>query len=228
MPVLRRAVGGGPRGEHDERERALQNRPEISADGGKGGAGGAGGAPASDKLDRYTTCIKFSPTGQMLALGSADRHIYLFNVESNSSSGYKRVATLRGHVAAIIALDWSADGRYLQSTCLSHEMIYWEVLPAPGAAGAEAGGGGGGGALVVGGGGAKGAPQWRPRQHKVPFELRDLEWADWTSTHGWPVHAIWPPYTGPNDVPDMHSLHLSHSHELCVASDGLRRPGPRG
>ena len=99
VPVLRRAVGGGPRGEHDERERALQNRPEISADGGKGGAGGAGGAPASDKLDRYTTCIKFSPTGQMLALGSADRHIYLFNVESNSSSGYKRVATLRGHVA---------------------------------------------------------------------------------------------------------------------------------
>merc|ERR1719291_889748 len=43
------------------------------------------------------------------------------------SEGYRSALTLTGHSGAVLHLDWSADGRYLQSCCFRCELIFWDV-----------------------------------------------------------------------------------------------------
>ena len=140
--------------------------------------------------------IEYAPDGRILAVGSACL-ITLFRVaappgaDRGDASSYAQLAVLRGHMSAVVALDWSLDGLYMQSHANDNEIIYWRVgeldamaLPSPTKPGGAAGGAGSGGA--TGGGGGE-----RPKQFGFPFRLRDLEWADWTSKHGWPVTGLW-------------------------------------
>ena len=41
--------------------------------------------------------------------------------------GYRRVATFKGHSSYITHLDWSSDGRIIQSTCGAYELLYSEA-----------------------------------------------------------------------------------------------------
>lgn len=62
--------------------------------------------------------VRYSPDGSVLAAGSDDLAIDLYNV----SSGYQRYARCRGHSAAVLHLDFSLDGRVLQSSCNAYEV----------------------------------------------------------------------------------------------------------
>lgn len=47
-------------------------------------------------------------------------------------------------------------------------------------------------------------------------ELKDVKWATWTCTLGWPVQGIWPPCA---DGTDINAVDRSHSGHLLATSD---------
>ena len=50
--------------------------------------------------------------------------------------------------------------------------------------------------------------------------MRDVQWATWTCTLGWPVQAIWPPGA---DGTDINAVCRSISGDLLVTSDDFSR-----
>lgn len=64
--------------------------------------------------------IKFSPDGQILAVGAHDSLIFLYKVSENFKLQYK----LKGHHSTITHFDFSVAGNVLQSTCTSYELLY--------------------------------------------------------------------------------------------------------
>lgn len=77
---------------------------------------------------------------------------------------YLNVKTFSTH------LDWSKDGRVIQSTCGAYEILYWDV---------------------------KSGAQMRSTYDSVEV---NTDWHSWTCTLGFPVMGIWPLYTDGTDV----------------------------
>ncbi|CAB4008191.1 echinoderm microtubule-associated -like 2 isoform X3, partial [Paramuricea clavata] len=71
-------------------------------------------------------CIKYSPDGCYLAVGSHDNFIYLFTV-SEDGKQYKKHGRLSGHSSYITHLDWSKDSQHLQSNSGDYEILYWQA-----------------------------------------------------------------------------------------------------
>ncbi|XP_063993573.1 echinoderm microtubule-associated protein-like 2 isoform X3 [Diachasmimorpha longicaudata] len=70
--------------------------------------------------------VRFSPDGTLLALGSRDNHIYIYQV-SEDARKYSRVGRCMGHSSFITHLDWSVDGQYLRSNSGDYELLYWNA-----------------------------------------------------------------------------------------------------
>ena len=66
--------------------------------------------------------VKFSPNGQNFAVGSHDNNIYLY-----SARGGALQAKCKGHNSYITHIDWSDDGRWLQSNCGAYELLFWNA-----------------------------------------------------------------------------------------------------
>ena len=66
--------------------------------------------------------IKFSPTKRLLASGSDDNTIIIWNMATKSS-----LFTLTGHEWHISSVAWSYDERYLLSTSIGGEAILWDA-----------------------------------------------------------------------------------------------------
>ena len=73
---------------------------------------------------KFGTAIKFSPNGKLLAFGSHDNRIYLYNTIKNT---YSKRAICKGHHATITHIDFSVDSKYLQSNCQAYELLFWDV-----------------------------------------------------------------------------------------------------
>eukprot|EP00741_Cyanophora_paradoxa_P013196 tig00000178_g12748.t1 len=67
------------------------------------------------------TDLKFAPDGSLLAAASRDRGIYVF-----STKEFKQLGVCRGHSAAVLHMDFSADSGYLRSTCAACELLFWD------------------------------------------------------------------------------------------------------
>ena len=67
--------------------------------------------------------VRFSPDGEVLAVGCRDNLIHLLSI----SNGYRRAAVCRGHSSYIRNMDFSSDGRVLRSTDAVRELLFWEV-----------------------------------------------------------------------------------------------------
>lgn len=67
--------------------------------------------------------IKFSPDGQVLAVGAHDSLIFTYRVNDNFTLQYK----LKGHSSTITHSDFSVAGGVLQSTSASYELLYHNV-----------------------------------------------------------------------------------------------------
>merc|ERR1711998_655265 len=67
--------------------------------------------------------LKFSPDGSYLACGSRDNYIHVYDCTKN----YHRCAILRGHSSYVTHLDWTANGKFIQSTDGAYEILYWEA-----------------------------------------------------------------------------------------------------
>jgi WD40 repeat protein len=71
------------------------------------------------------TSIAVSPDGRLVASGSDDRSIRLWNVDG--SGGLNWVRTLIGHSDKVTTLAFSRDGRWLASSGEDHQVIVWDV-----------------------------------------------------------------------------------------------------
>lgn len=81
---------------------------------------------AAEKKDRksWIQDLKFSPTGEYLAVGSHECFIDIYGVEKD----FKRLFFLpKKHSAAITHIDWSESGDSLHSVCNAYELLYWDI-----------------------------------------------------------------------------------------------------
>jgi WD40 repeat protein len=76
-------------------------------------------------LSGHTSCVNsvaFSPDGRLLASGSDDDTIKLWEVASGSL-----VRTLSGHTSYVTSVAFSPDGRLLASGSLDHTIKLWDI-----------------------------------------------------------------------------------------------------
>ncbi|XP_077525677.1 echinoderm microtubule-associated protein-like 2 isoform X2 [Haemaphysalis longicornis] len=71
--------------------------------------------------------VAFSPNGQLLALGSRDSFIYVYQV-SEEGRKYNRISRCSGHSSFVIHLDWAVDSTYFRSCSGDYELLYWNAL----------------------------------------------------------------------------------------------------
>ena len=67
--------------------------------------------------------IRYSPQGDMLATGSHDNAVYVYNVKNN----YSLVVKFAKHNSFVTQLDWSKDQTYIRSVCGAYEKLYYNV-----------------------------------------------------------------------------------------------------
>ena len=108
--------------------------------------------------------LKYSPVDQVLAVSTHDNFVDLWRFGADNK--YKRFATLEGHRSFITHLDWSADGRYIQTNCGAYELLFWDTQSVS------------------------------PSTKKVErvgraSSLCDVEWQTQNCVIGWPCTGIW-------------------------------------
>lgn len=139
--------------------------------------------------------IKFNPKSNMLATGSHDNSIYLYNIttvlpDSKTKAPpsctivpYKKLC---GHSSYVAHLDWSFDGKLLQSTCGAYDLLYWDI---------EAG---------------------RQFSYTAGWNPSDSKWKTYTCPLGFNVMGIWPEYSNGTEV---QSLHVSRDKTLVATGN---------
>lgn len=76
----------------------------------------------SDSSDTVTV-IKFSPSGQYVAVGSKDGNIYIY--EYSKHKKISRVGKCNGkYSASIIAIDWAVDNQFIRSNSSTFELTH--------------------------------------------------------------------------------------------------------
>lgn len=137
--------------------------------------------------------IKFSPNGKMLAVGSHDNFIDIYQAKlagpthtSAPSGSLRRLKRLKGHSSYITHLDWSADNRVIQSTCGAYELLFWDVLSG--------------------------------KQLLSTFDSleADTEWDTHSCVLGFNVMGIWPKGS---DGTDVNAVDVSRSRGLVATGD---------
>ncbi|KAG8443603.1 hypothetical protein GDO86_008955 [Hymenochirus boettgeri] len=70
--------------------------------------------------------MRYSVDGSLLAVGSHDNFIYLYNVSENGRK-YSRYGKCTGHSSYITHLDWSPDNQHIMSNSGDYEILYWDI-----------------------------------------------------------------------------------------------------
>lgn len=70
--------------------------------------------------------VKFSPNGKLLAIGSRDNNIYIYQVV-DSYRKYFRTGRCVGHSNFISQMDWACDSVHLQTNSGDNELLYWNA-----------------------------------------------------------------------------------------------------
>eukprot|EP01017_Pseudomicrothorax_dubius_P040457 TRINITY_DN6328_c0_g1_i1.p1 TRINITY_DN6328_c0_g1~~TRINITY_DN6328_c0_g1_i1.p1 ORF type:complete len:614 (+),score=151.97 TRINITY_DN6328_c0_g1_i1:60-1844(+) len=66
--------------------------------------------------------VKYSPSGDLLAVGSHEAFIDVYLVPS-----YKKKFSVKKHSSYITHIDWSENSANLQSNCGAYELLFWDV-----------------------------------------------------------------------------------------------------
>lgn len=76
-----------------------------------------------DGSDVITT-VKFSPSGQYVAIGSRDSGIYVYEIGKQSKK-FSKIGKCAGHTGSILAIDWTIDDMHMRSNSTSIEVLHW-------------------------------------------------------------------------------------------------------
>ncbi|KAL7025362.1 hypothetical protein ACKWTF_013453 [Chironomus riparius] len=68
--------------------------------------------------------IKASPNGTLVAVGSRDNTIYIYQ-RTGVPHKFNRIGKCNGHSSFILFLDWSLDGEVLRSNSGDYEILFW-------------------------------------------------------------------------------------------------------
>lgn len=68
--------------------------------------------------------IKFSPDGNLLALGSKDNCIYIYQC-TKAPHRFSKISKCTGHSSFISHMDWSKDSQVLRTNSGDYELLYW-------------------------------------------------------------------------------------------------------
>ncbi|EFC36054.1 WD40 repeat domain-containing protein [Naegleria gruberi] len=79
-----------------------------------------------DSNEEITT-LSYNHDGTLLAVGSHDNYIYLYNCLKSGSGDYKYIGKLIGHSSFITHLDISKCGNYLKSNSGDYEILLWDL-----------------------------------------------------------------------------------------------------
>lgn len=74
------------------------------------------------------SAIKWSPSGDIIAVGSYDWNIYLYRVEEGE--GFVKcfcTYVLKKHKASIETFDFTSDSSILRSNCAAFELVFWNI-----------------------------------------------------------------------------------------------------
>ena len=73
---------------------------------------------------REVTDVKYSQDGRRLAVGTRENFVDVYAAEGGE---YRRTHVCKGHSSAILHVDWSDTGEWLQSCDSSYELLYWKL-----------------------------------------------------------------------------------------------------
>jgi WD40 repeat protein len=71
----------------------------------------------------WIECMSYSPDNTMLAVGSHDNNIYIFD----ATKKYKLKEKLTGHSSFITCLDWSQGSDWIRSNCGAYELLFFTI-----------------------------------------------------------------------------------------------------
>lgn len=71
--------------------------------------------------------VKFSPDGKLLALGSEDTKIYLYDVGEGSTRSFTLRCKCERHNSYITHLDFDTMSAYIRSNCGANELIFYKT-----------------------------------------------------------------------------------------------------
>ncbi|XP_076314388.1 echinoderm microtubule-associated protein-like 2 isoform X6 [Tachypleus tridentatus] len=77
-------------------------------------------------INQIIDCIKFSPDGKLLAVGSHDNYLYIYQVQEDYKK-YNRIGRCSGHSSYLTHFDWSENSTYIQTTSGDHELLFWNA-----------------------------------------------------------------------------------------------------
>ena len=192
-----------------------------SKDKGKKGAPAAGGGEAKGSVLIYTfemdgeevvnvekvatgcpsvawiSEVRFSPSGHMLGVGSHDKRFYAYKVTPGAlgDTFKKEKYVFNKHSSAVLHIDFTADGKFVQSTCQAGELLFSD--PETGKQETSA--------------------TKLAEYHGVVEDSDKLRYFETqTCVLGWPVLGIFPPGS---DTGDVNSCDRSKNNKLLATSD---------
>jgi len=71
---------------------------------------------------RFITAVAVSPDGKLLATGSVDRRIRIWDVKSG-----EMLNIMKGHTDDLTCIDWYPDGRHLVSGSMDSTLRIWDL-----------------------------------------------------------------------------------------------------
>ena len=113
---------------------------------------------------QYVTTISFSPNGHLLAVGSLDTTISVYDVVR----GYVRHSICQDFNGFVSQLDWSMDSRHVRTNSGFFELLFYDVI------------------------GGIDFEDGEDALELTPKEARDIQWASHTCTLAWSTLGVWP------------------------------------